>query len=101
MRGGGSPAPPGRPGGMGGPPGPGRFGIAGAGRPVATGCGGARLCCGGGATCEGAARLGPPGEGGSNLIKSRIQLRLNRQRKKITMPEERVEIIKVGKARRY
>lgn len=69
MRGGGKPAPPGLPGGIGGPPDPGRFGMAGAGLPVAGGCGGGRFCAGAGVTCGGAPRLGPPGEGGDNLMK--------------------------------
>lgn len=76
MSGGGSPWPPGRPGGMGGPwPGPGRFGIAGAGRPVAGGGGGARLppICPAMpippmlAPVIGTPLLGPPGDGGDNL----------------------------------
>lgn len=43
MSGGGNPPPPGLPGGIGGPPGPGRFGMAGAGLPVAGGWGGGRF----------------------------------------------------------
>ena len=69
MRGGGRPAPPGRPGNEGGmrwpASGPGRLGMAGAGRPVAGGIGGTLAPAG--AIGWGIPRRGPPGDGGDNL----------------------------------
>lgn len=84
MSGGGRPCPPGRPGGIGGPPGPGRPGMAGAGRPVAGGAGGARLPpiwppipppMPIPAPVAGAPRRGPPGDGGDSLINRNRRLK--------------------------
>lgn len=71
MRGGGSPCPPGRPGGIGGCrpwSGAGRLGTAGAGRPAAGGGGGALEAAIAPPCCCGVGRLfAPPGLGGDNL----------------------------------